>query len=113
VAPASDLEKTIAGVWQQVLKMEIVGVNDNFFDLGGNSLNIIDLSARLKLQLGKDISIARMFQYPTIASFAAYIERDSDNFVQLESEVEKENHWAGELQNARNRFKQRRQRDLQ
>jgi iturin family lipopeptide synthetase A len=112
VAPTSDLEKTITGVWQQVLKMEIVGVNDNFFDIGGNSLNIIDLSARLKLQLGKDISIARMFQYPTIASFAAYMERDNDNFVQLESEVEKENHWASELQNARNRFKQRRQRDI-
>ncbi|MFC2145725.1 amino acid adenylation domain-containing protein [Acidobacteriota bacterium] len=112
VAPASDLEKIIAGVWQQVLKMEILGVNDNFFDMGGNSLNIIDLSAKLKLRLEKDVSIARMFQYPTIASFAAYMERDNDNFVQLESEVEKENHWADELQNARNRFKQRRQRDI-
>ncbi len=113
VAPASDLEKIIAEVWQQVLKMEILGVNDNFFDIGGNSLNIIDLSAKLKLRLGKDISIARMFQYPTISSFAAYMKRDNDNFVQLESEIEKENHWTGELQNARNRFMQRRQRDIQ
>ncbi|MCP4154755.1 MAG: amino acid adenylation domain-containing protein, partial [bacterium] len=70
VAPASEIEKTIAGIWQDILEIDEVGVNDNFFDIGGNSLSIIKVHTELKRIFAKDISIGTMFRYPTIRDLA-------------------------------------------
>lgn len=72
VAPRNQMEKVIADIWQTVLKVEKVGVNDNFFDLGGNSMNIIQVNDRLKEAFNMDIAIATMFQYPSISSICNY-----------------------------------------
>ncbi len=76
VAPSTDLERKIVELWRQVLKLEQVGVNDNFFDLGGNSLSIIELNSRLKDSLGKEIPIVTMFTYPTIGTLARNLDQD-------------------------------------
>jgi polyketide synthase PksJ len=73
LAPQTDLERKIAGCWMNVLKVDRVGIHDKFFDLGGNSLNIIRLNNQLKEALGKDIPVVSMFQHLTIASFARFI----------------------------------------
>src|SRR6185312_1739672 len=70
VAPQSDAERRIAGVWQELLGIEQVGVHDNFFDLGGNSLMAIRIISRLKAELGVDVSEVSIFEGPTIASLA-------------------------------------------
>ncbi|HSS78378.1 MAG TPA: amino acid adenylation domain-containing protein, partial [Thermoanaerobaculia bacterium] len=72
-APRSELERTITAAWQEELKVEAVGVDDNFFDLGGHSLRMARVHARLKEALGRDISLIELFQYPTVSSLARHL----------------------------------------
>jgi NAD(P)-dependent dehydrogenase (short-subunit alcohol dehydrogenase family)/acyl carrier protein len=75
VAPRDDLERTLAGIWQDLFGIHPVGVNDNFFQLGGDSLMAIQLSTRLRDALGVDIPINELFDEPTIAALAVRIEK--------------------------------------
>jgi amino acid adenylation domain-containing protein len=74
VAPATAVERRIAAIWQELLGLERVGVDDNFFDLGGHSLLLIRLHARLKETLGVEAQIVDLFRYPTIAAFSRFLE---------------------------------------
>ncbi len=73
VAPADDVERRIAGVWQRVLGLERVGVHDNFFELGGSSLNGVQLVAELKKELGVEIPTVAIFEAPTVSSLTRYL----------------------------------------
>ncbi|HEY6186084.1 MAG TPA: amino acid adenylation domain-containing protein [Pyrinomonadaceae bacterium] len=73
VPPRSEVERAIAAVWQDVLRVEKVGVQDNFFDLGGHSLLMVQVHSRLRESLGADITMLDLFKYPTISSLARYI----------------------------------------
>jgi natural product biosynthesis luciferase-like monooxygenase protein len=70
VAPLGDLEEQIAAVWRQVLKVEKVGRNDSFFNLGGNSVLIVATRSLLLDRVG-DVSLVDLFRYPTLATLAA------------------------------------------
>jgi amino acid adenylation domain-containing protein len=74
--PQSGLEQTIAGIWQEVLNVERVGVHDNFFDLGGHSLLLTRAHARLKRVLNRDFPVIAMFRYPTIDTLAKFLRPD-------------------------------------
>ncbi|MDB6016675.1 MAG: non-ribosomal peptide synthetase [Pedosphaera sp.] len=73
IAPTNFLELLLAPIWQEVLKQDKVGINDNFFDLGGHSLSVIQVISRLNACLGIQISIATFFDSPTIAQLAEKI----------------------------------------
>ncbi|MFO1432620.1 MAG: amino acid adenylation domain-containing protein [Candidatus Competibacteraceae bacterium] len=75
VMPRSDVERRIVAVWQTVLQQEKVGIHDNFFDLGGNSLLAIQVHSQLQKILEQDITITDLFQYPTVDALAGYIGR--------------------------------------
>ncbi|MGA9773581.1 MAG: amino acid adenylation domain-containing protein [Blastocatellia bacterium] len=80
IAPRTELEQIIAGVWREVLSVDKVGVHDNFFDLGGHSLLTVRVQSRLKDLLGREMSILQMFMYPTVSSLAGHlIEQQPDN----------------------------------
>jgi SagB-type dehydrogenase family enzyme len=68
--PRSDLERSLARIWSEVLGQEKVGVHDNFFVIGGTSLHMIQLRNRLLADLGLDVRITEFFKHPTIASLA-------------------------------------------
>ncbi len=70
VAPQTDLEKTLAKLWQQVLKIDRLGIHDNFFDLGGDSIMAIQIAARLS-EAGFVLSPNQIFQCPTLAELAS------------------------------------------
>lgn len=70
VIPQSDAEQMIASVWQELLQLEGVGIHDNFFDLGGNSLLLNQSANKLAEIFGVKLSIVELFQYPTIYSLA-------------------------------------------
>ncbi|NJM17637.1 MAG: amino acid adenylation domain-containing protein [Richelia sp. SM1_7_0] len=91
--PQSEMEQQIAKVWQEVLHIDKVGINDNFFDLGGNSLLILQVNNKLRAILQREISVVTMFQNPTIYSLAEYLSqknRDKIIFENIHNRVEKQ-----------------------
>jgi acyl carrier protein len=73
-APGSETEVIIAGVWRQVLGIAEVGIYDDFYELGGDSLLATQVVARLREAFQMEIAVAKMFEEPTIAGLAAFIE---------------------------------------
>jgi amino acid adenylation domain-containing protein len=73
VTARTPIEQAIANIWQDVLGVEKVGVDDNFFDLGGHSLLLVQLHRRLEEALGTKTSVIDLFRYPTITSFARFV----------------------------------------
>lgn len=74
--PTTELERIIADIWKQELGLERVGINDNFFSLGGSSLDLVKVNHRLKESFGKNITMVTHFKYRTIATFARYLNRE-------------------------------------
>jgi hypothetical protein len=66
VEPSSLMEQTIAGVLQDFLGIREVGIEDNFFELGATSLNIIQINNMVRKKIKQDISVMMWFEYPTI-----------------------------------------------
>ncbi|UZW58369.1 non-ribosomal peptide synthetase [Lysobacter enzymogenes] len=75
LAPQTGLERAIAEIWQQVLGLEQVGRQENFFDLGGQSLLLVQLHRRLCDELGAQILMLDVFQHPTVAALAELLQR--------------------------------------
>jgi amino acid adenylation domain-containing protein len=73
--PRSPKENTIAALWAEVLGLERVGRDDNFFDLGGNSLQAVRMLARLRQQHGDNVTLGTLLHRPTPAQLAALLER--------------------------------------
>ena len=73
-APRGETETLLAGLWGEVLKLERVGRHDNFFELGGHSLLATQLISRIRGVLGVDVPLHNLFETPTVAGFAEYIQ---------------------------------------
>ncbi len=73
VAPQSELEQTLAAIWQEVLGLERVGLHDNFFDLGGHSLLLVQVRSRLRERTEREVSVLDLFKYPTISLLAKHL----------------------------------------
>ncbi|NQZ10832.1 MAG: amino acid adenylation domain-containing protein, partial [Algicola sp.] len=67
IAPTNALQQSLCEIWQDVLAVEQVGINDNFFSIGGNSINAIQLTARIRQQLNKDVPLALLFEHQSVA----------------------------------------------
>ncbi|NND00552.1 MAG: SDR family NAD(P)-dependent oxidoreductase [Gammaproteobacteria bacterium] len=73
VEPKDDIEKTLVAIWQDLLGVEQIGVNDSFFDLGGHSLVAVRLFSKIKQSFGVDYPISVLFEAPDIAGCAEII----------------------------------------
>jgi amino acid adenylation domain-containing protein len=74
-APETETEMAIAAIWREVLRVERVGVDDNFFDLGGHSLLLVRVSRKLQETFNREVPVLDLFKYPTISSL---VQRLSD-----------------------------------
>jgi amino acid adenylation domain-containing protein len=75
-APRTEIEKTLASIWAEVLGGDLAGrvsIDDNFFDLGGHSLKLVEVQSRIHRALGRDVSVIELFQHPTIAALASHL----------------------------------------
>ena len=88
-APKTEIEIKIAAIWKEVLNTTKVGIHDNFFDIGGNSLGIIQVIFKLKEILKRDIPALIMFEYPTIASIIQYLEKNPEDSTAPGQDYEK------------------------
>ena len=79
IAPRTPLETDIATIWADVLEIEQVSIDDNFFDLGGESFKAI----RVVRQIGEAISVMDLFKYPTIRELADYLSQDQPKQTRL------------------------------
>ena len=75
-APRNNVEQTIANIWQDLLGIEQVGIHDNFFELGGDSLLAVRLFAQIKKILGKNLTLATLFQAPTVNQQASILHQE-------------------------------------
>lgn len=78
VPPQSELEQVIAAAWGECLNVKEVGVEDNFFDLGGHSLLMVRLHDRLQARLQRSFPLMDLFQYPTIRALLLHLEARPD-----------------------------------
>ena len=74
VSPRTPLEEVVAGIWISVLKVEHVGMYDNFFDVGGHSLLAMQVIARLRDALHVEVPVRALFDTPTVAELTQHIE---------------------------------------
>ena len=74
VAPRTPIEAAIAAIWQEVLKLDRVGIHDNFFDLGGHSLLATQVVSRVRESLHIDLKLRHFFQVPTLKELAGTLE---------------------------------------
>ncbi|HEY0602391.1 MAG TPA: amino acid adenylation domain-containing protein [Herpetosiphonaceae bacterium] len=91
VAPTSELERTIAGLWQDVLHLDRVSIHDNFFDLGGDSFRMAELHSGLRERISQPLLLIELFEHPTIQLLARHLSRSTqpDAAVEPESAAEK------------------------
>ena len=68
--PVGEIERAVAEIWEEVLKVERVGRRDNFFELGGHSLLVMRVIARLRKILNIEVTINEVFAHPELASLA-------------------------------------------
>jgi amino acid adenylation domain-containing protein len=89
VPPADDTERALAQIWQSVLKVERVGVKDNFFDLGGHSLLATQVTSRIRQMLAVDLPLKDLFEAKTLGELAVQvrdlIDASRDEFSAMES----------------------------
>jgi acyl carrier protein len=75
--PRTSLEAKIAALWAEVLRIDKVGIDDNFFDLGGHSLLATQLISRMRPLLDCDLPLRALFEAPRVSEIAAFIMRNS------------------------------------
>ncbi|MCB9100062.1 MAG: SDR family NAD(P)-dependent oxidoreductase [Anaerolineales bacterium] len=76
VAPRNEIEQKIADIWQELLGVEQIGIHDDFFDLGGNSLLALRIFAQIEKVLGKKLPLATLMEATTVAKLAAIMGGD-------------------------------------
>ncbi|AEY65543.1 non-ribosomal peptide synthetase [Clostridium sp. BNL1100] len=79
IEPIGKTEKILADIWRQILKIERVGTTDNFFDLGGTSLTLIQVHSKIEEKYPGKVKITDIFSNPTISKLSAFIEIGEEN----------------------------------
>ena len=74
-APENDLERQVAGIWEEVLRVDGIGREDNFFDLGGHSLLAFRIVSQIRARLHVDLPLVTVFERPTVSGLAAAVDR--------------------------------------
>ncbi|MEO0844278.1 MAG: phosphopantetheine-binding protein, partial [Cyanobacteria bacterium J06643_5] len=87
IAPRNDIEQAIAQIWQDLLGIDKVGVNDSFFELGGHSLLAVQAIARLREMFQVELEMRSvLFEAPTVAKIAELIDKEQpkeDDLAQM------------------------------
>ena len=83
--PENDIQALIQEIWQKVLRVESPGIESNFIQLGGHSLAAIRVTAQLNEDLGTELPLAWVFEFPTIESYAEALETHMRTLLEEEN----------------------------
>jgi len=111
IAPQTKIEQKIASCWQTVLGIDKIGVHDNFFDSGGNSLLLVQVQEKLIEMLNQEVPIFTLFQYPTISALVHHLEH-SFTEQREQTGVQEDYDQASKKKEARNQYQERRRKSL-
>ncbi len=89
VPPSTDLEIQVVATWQNILKIDKIGLEDDFFKLGGNSLSAICLVSQINLGLGTQIGVKDIYTHRTINQLLSVIQRSAGNFIYKDFSISK------------------------
>jgi amino acid adenylation domain-containing protein len=79
--PRTETERILADIWAEVLGLKQVGIDENFFDLGGHSLSLLRVHSKLRTSFRSDVSLIALMQYPTVQSLASYLSGATEQAV--------------------------------
>ena len=82
VEKGTETEETLREIWKEVLYLDHVGFDDDFFDLGGHSIKAILMAARLRKAMGRNLPVRRVFDFPTVRLLAAHLEETGPGTAQ-------------------------------
>ena len=85
VAPGTPAERKMCEIWQGMLGLDRVGIHDNFFDLGGHSLMATQLVARLRADFAVELTVAMLFESPTVAALSVRMGGEPESPVEAMS----------------------------
>lgn len=88
--PRTELEKALAGIFQEVLELKEVGIEDNFFDLGGDSLSATRAYARINRSFGANLSLREMLDRPTVAGLADLVKSGPAVFSPVQPQIKRQ-----------------------
>jgi acyl carrier protein len=81
--PGNKVELAIATIWKEILHMETIGSYDNFFDIGGHSLLLLQIRRRLQQSFSRDIPLIELFKHTNISSLAKYLSQNEQQVMPL------------------------------
>lgn len=84
--PQNELQRQIIEIWQEVLHVRTIGIHDPFFDIGGNSLDLIRVNAKLSERCGIELPLTTLFQFPTVHALSTFIAGDSKKVEDISAE---------------------------
>ena len=82
----SEIESAVTEIWKSILNLERIGLSDNFFDIGGNSITLMRMQSEIEIKFDVQIPVGELFQYTTILSLANYLEQKAK---EIHSEITK------------------------
>jgi len=110
-APRNDIEEKLVKIWQEVLRIEKIGINDNFFDLGGHSLKATSMVSKIHKELNVEVPLREVFKRPTVKELAEFIKGQKENIYSSIVRVEKRSYY--EMSSAQKRLYTLQQFDLE
>ncbi|GEC88404.1 edeine biosynthesis hybrid PKS-NRPS EdeI [Brevibacillus brevis] len=96
-APATRLEEQVADIWRGVLKREMVGMQDNFFQIGGTSLLLVQVHAKLEQLYPGRVRIADLFAHPTLFGLTNFLKNTALDVTDEQEETDPTTYWLKEL----------------
>lgn len=81
--PRNEIEKTLVKIWSDVLKRDQISTMDSFFDIGGNSMLLVEVASKISQHLSKELQVMDLFKYPTISSLAGFLNKEKEDKPQL------------------------------
>ena len=113
IAPRTVVEKQLANLWCELLQLEAIGIDDSFFDLGGNSLAAVRMARQYESGFGREIPPVKIFQHATIAKLAEFLEANESKSDLLADAESRSSHHRQSPPSGKHRPKENSRRELQ